>query len=421
MCFSVHRALQRSIRSTLSSDPEKQQQVFSQAVSLLRDVYPESSPIQQPKPEKWFEFQRLLPHLNSLREVYLSRQPKVNGSLELARILSDAGMNQWERGMTREGLMLLRTSEGVLDALQFDANDTSRADIHIIVALMYDNTGVSSRQEAMNRRLKALEIRETEMYTKKSSAYHDNEVLLYNARMDYAISLLQFHDYRQAEPIIEECLKKYQQWGPAEDLPYEYAKYYNKMALVRLYQRRFDEAIDLARQGVNWMGQTQNFSLRSRFDFDLACILLQSGKVEQSRQLHQRIFDARVEKLGQSSELTLHSRFAIGAISEMKGQYEDAEYWFNRALSLHRAAAWSEEAVARTKYHLARTQEALGRVEEARVLYDDARQTLCTLTENTEGAWTGLKPGADENILFDHILTICGARFTGLGLLDHIV
>lgn len=362
--------------------------------------------------------------MNSLREVYLTKKPMIRGSLEFARILSDAGINQWERGMTRSGLTLLRTSEEVLDALSFDSHDSLRADIHIIVALMYDNTGVSNRKEAIVRREKALEIRKTRTQTDPRpsvAALHEEEVLLYNARMDYAISLLQFHDYRRAEPVIEDCLRKYQEWGTPEELPYEYAKYYNKMALVRLYQRRYDEAIDLAKQGVKWMGVTQNFSLQSRFDFDLACILLQTGKVEESRQLHQRIFDGRVEKLGQSSELSLHSRYAIGVISEMKQQYEDAEYWFSRALSLSKSAAWSEEAVSRTKYHLARVQEAMGKQEEADAIYKDALSSLHQLTENSDEAWTGLKPGADEGIIFDHIMTICGARFTGEGLLNYVI
>ena len=64
--------------------------------------------------------------------------------------------------------------------------------------------------------------------------------------MEYAISLLHYHRYEQAEPVIEKCLTKFKEWDTEEEIPFEYSKYYNKIALVRMYQGRFDEAIKLA-------------------------------------------------------------------------------------------------------------------------------------------------------------------------------
>lgn len=248
----------------------------------------------------------------------------MKGSIEFAQLLSDAGINQWERGVTREGLSLLRTAEEVLDSVAFDVNDVMRADIHTIIGLMYDNTGLSDRREARMRRQKALQIRQMQI-SQQAEPRHDDEVLLYNAWMDLAISHLQFHDFSKAEPIVNDCLQQYRKWGEPEDIPYEYAKYYNKIAIIRMYQQRFEEAIKMARLGVEWMDRTENFSLASRFKFDLACIYLQSGQRDEALRLHRDIFDARLDKLGPSSELTLHSRYAIGAIYELKQQYEEAE------------------------------------------------------------------------------------------------
>lgn len=324
MCFTVHRSLQRSIRETLSADLAKQQTIFDFAVNLVHEVFPRASTVQQPRPDKWTEYQRLLPHLHSLRDVFTYRKPEIHGSIEFAQILSDAGMNQWERGVTREGLLLLRTAEEVLDSISFDTNAVMRADIHTIIACMYDNTGLSNRKESVLRREKALKIRETRCKASPKPR-RDDEVLLYNAHMDYAISLLQSHNYTDAEPIVEICLRKYKEWGSPEEIPFEYAKYYSKMALIRLYQRRHDEALDLAQKAVHWMTKANIPDLQSRFEFDLACIHLQRGEIEQASALHTRIFDARVERLGHSNELSLHSRYAIGVVLEMKGQYEDAK------------------------------------------------------------------------------------------------
>lgn len=320
-CFYVHRSLQRSIRETLAKDPEKQQSTFDRAISLVSEVFPRASPVQHPQ-NLWSEFQRLLPHVHSLRDVYRASKNKIKGSVDFARILSDAGINQWDRGVTREGLLLLRTAEEVLDSISFDPNDTMRADIHIILGLMYDNTGISNRQEAIERREKALRIREA----KATTTRHDDEVLIYNARMDIAVAHLQFHNYAAAEVIVEDCFQKYKQWGAPDEIPFEHAKYYNKIAFVRLYQHRFHDAVKAAEEAVRLISTTTYPIIHSRFQFDLANILLQAGNTEASRKLHQSLFDWRVSRLGQSSTLTLHSRYALGFICELKQQYADAEW-----------------------------------------------------------------------------------------------
>jgi tetratricopeptide (TPR) repeat protein len=324
MCFSIHRSLQRNIRDTLAQDEVKQQLVFDQAVALVREVFPQSSPLQQPTPDRWPEYQRLLPHLHTLHDAFYKMKPQIKGSTDLAKILSDAGMDQHERGITKEGLLLLRTAEDVLDSIASDPQDVMRADIHAVIAMMYDNTGIGTRTEALRRRQIALRIRQ-KVVDEAASVRRQDEVLLYNSHMELAIAHLHFHRYEEAEPIIEKCLQKYQEWGSGDDEPFEYAKYYNKMGLVRMYQGRFDEAIKLAEQGVRYMNKTGYTLFESRFKFDLACIVLQSGNIQEAMRLHREIFDARLDKLGQSNELTLHSRYAIGALYEIKGQPEEAE------------------------------------------------------------------------------------------------
>lgn len=322
-CFSIHRSLQRGIREKLSQDKAKQQTVFDQAVALVREVFPHSNPLQQPMPEKWSECQRLLPHLHALHDVYQFRR-HIKGSLEFAQLLLDAGMDQFERGITQEGLLLLHTAEVVLDASSPEEQQVMKADIHAMIAIMYDNTGIEHRKESLTRRKQALDIRK-KIFEAAESPRRQDEILLYNSWMEYAISLLHYHRYVEAEPIIEKCLAKFREWGPEEEIPFEYAKYYNKIALVRMYQGRFGEAIELAAHGVQLMEKTGYKLFAGRFKFDMACIILQSGDVDRALQLHKNILDQRIEMVGQTNELSLHSSYAIGAIYELKQDYDEAE------------------------------------------------------------------------------------------------
>lgn len=154
----------------------------------------------------------------------------------------------------------------------------------------------------------------------------NDEILLYNSWMEYAISLLHYHRYDQAEPIIEKCLAKFKEWGPEQAIPFEYSKYYNKIALVRMYQERYDEAIDSAERSVQLMEKAGYGLFMTRFKFDMACIILQSGDIDRSLRLHQEIYDQRTEMVGITNELSLHSMYAIGAIYELKGDFDAAEY-----------------------------------------------------------------------------------------------
>jgi hypothetical protein len=95
--FSIHRSLQRGIREKLAKNKGKQQAVFDQAVTLVREVFPHSNPLQQPSPEKWSECQKLLPHLHALHDVYQASRPHIKGSLDFAQLLLDAGIDQFEQ------------------------------------------------------------------------------------------------------------------------------------------------------------------------------------------------------------------------------------------------------------------------------------------------------------------------------------
>ena len=324
--LSMHRSLQRGIRERLSQDKGQQQTVFEQAVALVREVFPRSNELQQPTPDKWSECQKLLPHLHALHDVYHASNQNIIGSIEFAQLLLDAGMDQFEQGIIHEGLLLLHTAEKVLDASTGPSpedHQVMRANIHAMIAIMYDDVGISKREEGLNRRKTALNIRR-EIFEKSTNKTRRDEILVYNSWMEYAIALLHYHRFTEAEPIINKCYAKFQEWGTEDDIPFEYAKYYNKIALVRMYQGRFEIAIDCAMKGMQLMGQTGYNLFTSRLKFDMACIVLQSGDLDKALQIHEEIHQQRIETVGPVNQLSLHSMYAIGAIHELKKDYYEA-------------------------------------------------------------------------------------------------
>ena len=323
-CLSLHRSLQRSIRDTAAENSIKRQEVFEQALLILRKVFPAISPIQVPEPQTWREHQRLLPHVISLQSAFVEAKSAIRGSKKFAGLLSDAGMNQWERGFTRDGLLLLKTSEQVLDSLSSEDSNIMRADINAMIALLHDNTGISTRSEGLRRREYALGIRK-EQTAKLTRIGLTDDILLHNAWMDYAISLLQYNRYEEAEPIVHNCLEKYREWGPPEAFPFEYAKYYHKIGLIRMYQEKYAEALEAARLGAQYMMDAGNESLSLRYKFDLACIHLQSGDINKAFELHKEILEKRKTICGKMNENTLESHYAVGVLHEILGDFAEAE------------------------------------------------------------------------------------------------
>lgn len=246
--------------------------------------------------------------------------------MKIAQLFSDGGIGLWERGMTSEGLSLLGTAETILNS--FDCKeDLLRANIHVIISLLIQDSGLTKLSESRFRSAFALNIRKQYRKDTPSEIYtRTDEILLYNAFSDYGCVLLQYNNFQEAKPIFSECLEAYKTWGPPEEIPYEYAKYYHHMAFCLMYRESFQEAIVMAENGLHWVTvATGTSSAHNRWKFDLACIALQSGNLERALSLHQEILDSRTELHGGSAFLTMQSMYAIGAVQASLGNYPGAE------------------------------------------------------------------------------------------------
>lgn len=325
--LGIHRALQLKILKDLDKDPQNREKVFRQAFMLVRKKFPTPSPIQVPEPHKWPVYIKYVPHILSLRKVFTESVIRLAPSAEFARLLSDGGMSLWERAKTNESLQLLRSAESILN--QISSNEEMlKADINLIIGNLLEGQGFACLPESLDRFQKALNARlEYQKITPPEKYTKNDEILLYNAHSDYAVALLQYNNYIQAEPIFDRCLAKYREWGTDEEIPYEYSKYNHNMALCSMYRRDFEKAIRLAERSVqNMFMATGQSPSTNAWNFTLACIVLQSGDAKRALILHREVLEARIQQHGTSNFLTSQSYYSVGALHAMAGDLPAAEY-----------------------------------------------------------------------------------------------
>lgn len=326
--LTIHRKLQSKILQDLNRNSAQRERAFTQAFLLVRTRFPTASPIQVPEPDKWPICRKYLLHVLSLRKLFKNKAVEISPSLDLARLFSDGGIDLWERGLTHEGLELLYSAEEILD--QICSEDFMlRANIHVVISLLIQDSGLLAIDQSKIRITKALEIRSKYRETQAPELYTRNdEILLYNAVSDYGCVLLQYNEFQEAESLFAKCLPKYQSWGPPEEIPYEYAKYYHHMAFCRMYRGDVKEAVALGKQGLHWVAVAtgKDSAATNRWKFDLACLTLQSGDRDEAMKLNEEILGSRIRIHGKHAYLTLQIYYALGACSDFRGAFSTAEY-----------------------------------------------------------------------------------------------
>ena len=308
--LSIHRLLQQKI--WLDLEGQTFIEAFGKAYCLVRKRYPAASVIQKPEPKNWPACKKYTPHVLGLHRAFKSTT-LIEPSIELAQIFYDAGFHVWERQTTAyDGVSFLETAEEILNNLDFDKNGKLRADIHSMLGLLYESIGTSMRVESLQRRKDAIAIRK-KIY-ESNPGDSDSDVLLANAANDFGLSLLQKHSFEEAGRIFETCYKRYCEWGPEDEIPFEYAKYYHNCGRVRMWQGDYPEAIRLIRRAIELTGKSAGKAWRYwLYQFTLACLLLQSGDLQAALDLHLEVFAGRQKVCGKHHSATISSRYAVGA------------------------------------------------------------------------------------------------------------
>lgn len=328
---------------------------------------------------------------------------EIQPSADLAHLFSDGGINLWERGLTIEGLELMRAAEAMLTQLG-STDDWLRADIHVIISLLLQDSGLEHVAECKDRIENALNtrIKEAPIRVAKSGYSRNDEILLYNAYADYACVLLQFSDFKQAAPIFSQCYERYQTWGAPSDIPYEYAKYHHHISFCQMFDGDVETAYENAVKATELvkLATGANSAATCRFSFDQACVLQElinqhptsTRSLQDLLDLHVEILNVRLTLHGKFGFLTLESTYAVGALYMRIGNLSEAENYMRLILEREKArpGSFNEAALARTQFHLSQILTSIQDGSQA------SQNPTSTVTEDALAARTASLGGGSS-------------------------
>ena len=325
--LSIHRSLQWSIIVDLSKIHDHRWEVYHQAFVLLRRGMPMSSPIQVPEPEKWPQFERYTPQILNLRTHCLWPEPPVDLPVDFAHILSDMGTYMWHAGLVPDGSEALETVEHILDERGVREIDPLRGDILGNLGILSGFAGVSQRKRGMERRLEALKIRK-EVYDDipKKKITQEDRTRLYIAESDVAVGYIQEEEFEKVEEIMKRCLTQYETWDTEDNIPYEYAKYYYTMSLVRASQGSIRQALEFSRHGVRLVTKSagEEHTVTQLWKFSLGNLLFHSGDLAESLRINEEVLSVRRRTCGEFNAFTLESYSTCGALLFQQGKADRA-------------------------------------------------------------------------------------------------
>ncbi len=243
--LAIHRTVQWNVLLFLSKDYTHGWEVFQQAFRLVKDVLPEDSPFIVPSPDKWPKFQKYGPHILSLRSHCLWPDPPIELPVNFAQVLSDMGTYMWHAGRFPEGEEALETAIDIMDENNVGQDHPLRANVYEMLGIMSSFEGVSERKHSMDLRFKALNARKLSYDAiPKSKISRDDEIQRWIVESDMAYGLVQQEDFEAASKIMERVLRKYHEWGPEDEYPYQYSQYYQILGVCLMAAGKPVESID---------------------------------------------------------------------------------------------------------------------------------------------------------------------------------
>ncbi|GJC93878.1 transcriptional xre family [Colletotrichum higginsianum] len=419
--YSIHRLLKEKI--ILDMDDYSITDALRKTFRLIRKKFPRANHHQVPDPSTWSTCQEYMPHIETFYQIFCRERGRIEPlasvkPLELAELFYDAGFHVWSRrGTAYDGQRLLQTAIDLLDGVRYERDSKLRADINCMLGLLLLEMGCEERVEGARCLLEARRIREVIYHQHPED--HDNDVLFTNANSDYALCLMNDHQFDKAGEEMRRCFGRYEVWGPQLENPFENSKYYGNYSVVLMFQGRMDEAIGSVERCLEL---TQRFSGKKaqwyRRVFLLASIHLQAGDVQKALDLHLETLAARFELGGKHNTNFILSLYAVGATYHHLKNLEQATQYMNECVEYATNAQWSKVGIGRAKLHLATLYEEQG-LEDKKVqtLKAEARKVL---EEYRSYAAECVQSTNDELMIFDDLQPTLLGRYTGTALLKHL-
>ena len=325
--LAMHRTVQWNVLVHLSKDVVHRWDVFQQAFRLVRGVLPAKSLFIVPSSDTWPRLQKYGPHILSLRAHCLWPDPPIELPVNFAQVLSDMGTYMWHAGKFSEGQEALKTAVTIMDKNQLGDNRPLRANAYEMLGIMSNFEGVSERRHSMDLRYKALEARKLSYDSiPRNKVTRDDEIKRWNVESDVAYGLVQQEEFEPAAEIMERCLKKYQEWGPEDQYPYQYSQYYQILGVCQMAAGKPAESIESITHCADLLVKSSDIMhpMTQLMRFITGYLTWHAGNPQKALEIMSSVLEAQRKIIGEFSHFTLESYSTCARLHADNGDYEKA-------------------------------------------------------------------------------------------------
>jgi len=324
--LAMHGSNRKAMLIRLNEHPEERQATLDNVIRLLRSQFPPPSPLQIANMEVWPRLTKVLPHVISALHAFERAWPRMPGSMLFAKLISDvSGMDLYDRGLISEAYKLNSAVVSMLDSLQHPLETPLRGDALTILGLCTDNMAITKRREGLAIRRKCLDVRQRCFKAiPPEKVTLDDKIRLYNSYTDLVCSQQQINDFEGVQENLALCFEQYKIWGPEDDitLAYEYAKYYNQISYVLLWENRGDEAVAYSDKAYALIEKASPGTGLSRvYLSDYAHILFQNGDRREARSVLETLYEISERECGKDNLRTLEISLNMAIMDFLMGDF----------------------------------------------------------------------------------------------------
>jgi tetratricopeptide (TPR) repeat protein len=326
--WRLHRSLQLSLLLKLDSDRDKRQMVFSRAVSLVRHAFPKRD-MAAPSVEDEPLWKLSLPHVLSLQKAFETSDPPIDGNVEFASLLTDAGSFLWEQEVPRMAYPILVLAEKVhREAVPVGQPSPILASIELYLASLNQQDSADNNDLVQARLQRAVTLTEDVLKSlPEGTATIEQRVDVSRAWNDLAFFHAKIEDFTEAERLMRKCMQLNRSIGTEDTLKYRFALQYADFAVVLHGQGRLEEALEFARRSYELCKEIygRDHCLTARFLSRWSYVLIAVGNLQDALDKQMDVLKVRRTLLSADNKDILTSKYWIGTIYYYMGKLQEAE------------------------------------------------------------------------------------------------
>jgi len=421
-CLRTHRALQRDILQRLDGDIDFRQQVFNEAVEIVRKAFPYQNAIVRGDASHWSIEEKYLPQVVSLNVTFTQSVPSIEGTLQFATILRDAGYYLQNRSFQNDGKELLNTAQIVCDSLlESEPVDARLVLVDSLSPLQRYNQylGTPGRNYAIQLNDKAMEVRKELVAGIPEEKWTETDIFGFGrTQVDMGCGYAQFNRMDEAAVCYEAALGYYNRHGSQKKLESRMGALCGFLAWVAATKQDATKARDLASRASSLVAQAVGADNPLTFQtmFCAAMVAFTTGDTAEALILHKRTFEGRLQIRSKTHNDTLSSQYNLAVCYQNSDDLEKSEHHLKEILQNGCVGPlWREEDVARTTFRLAIVLRAQKRPSEAEKLRQEALKMLASCSSTAQDLRTQREyTDKDDMELFDNSVTLWHGRTTGI-------